>query len=297
MTAHEGVLLVAHGTVSNLDDLGEFVLRIRRGRPAPPGLVDELRHRYEKIGGSPLLELTRAQARALEEKLGAPVFVAMRLWKPGVEDVLKGEARGLSRLCVLPLAPFSVQVYFEAARRALELVKSELDPIPELVPVPAWGTHPDFVEAYAARIRVALGRMPDAEVLLTAHSLPMAVIRGGDQYGAEVQACADAIAERLGRPCRLAYQSQGADGGEWLGPDVRSTFEDLARSERRQVVLAPIGFLAEHVETLYDLDVEAQGWAKELGLTLERIAALDADPLLVSALADVAGKALGRGRL
>ena len=118
--AHDGVLLVAHGTVTDLDDLPEFVLKIRRGRPAPPGLIEELRRRYVAIGGSPLLEITRVQARALAKLLDLPVLVGMRLWHPTVEDVLRAiGGLGLRRLCVLPLAPFSVEVYWQAAQASL----------------------------------------------------------------------------------------------------------------------------------------------------------------------------------
>jgi ferrochelatase len=129
--------------------------------------------------------------------------------------------------------------------------------------------------------------------VLTAHSLPRAAIRAGDRYQAEVEACARAIAERLGRPCELCYQSQGADGGEWLGPDLRQTFERLAHSGVRQITLSPVGFLADHVETLYDLDIEARAWAGALGLGFERVPALNTAPGLIDALASVAERALG----
>ena len=123
---HDGVLLVAHGTVTDLDDLPEFLAKIRRGRPAPPELVSEIRHRYQAIGGSPLLDITRAQAQALSRRLDAPVLVAMRLWRPTVEDALRGIAGlRLRRLCVLPLAPFSVQIYLQAAQASLEAVRGE----------------------------------------------------------------------------------------------------------------------------------------------------------------------------
>jgi ferrochelatase len=290
---HDGVLLVAHGTVTDLDDLPEFVQRIRRGRPAPPGLVEELRHRYEVIGGSPLLDITRDQAKALARKLDVPVLTAMRLWHPTVEEVLRGiGGLGLTRLCVLPLAPFSVHVYFEAAVASLEAVRGELGgAAPELVEPEPWGTEPAFVAAHAKRIRAALGEDASAELLLTAHSLPTRAIRAGDPYEAQVRGAAEAIGTELGRPYSVAFQSQGADGGDWLGPDLRSALTAARDRGVKRVVLAPIGFPAEHVETLYDLDVEARGWAKELGVALERVRALDADPGLIDALASVALRA------
>lgn len=286
LPASTGVLLVAHGTVDSLDDLGAFVARIRHGRPAPPGLVEELRHRYEVIGGSPLLQTTRAQAQALAAKLEAPVLVAMRLWQPGVEQALSGAAQlGLQRLIVIALAPFSQHVYFEAAQQAAQKAESSI----ELVPTPAWGEEPAFVAAHAELI--AAHAPAGAPVVLSAHSLPRIAIQRGDPYATLVEASARAITEKLGRPTTLCYQSQGADGGDWLGPSVRETLTALAAEGHRSVAWAPFGFLAEHVETLYDLDVEARAIASELSLSLTRVPALDVHPGLIEALAAVARRA------
>jgi len=290
----DAVMLVAHGTVTDLDDLPGFVRNIRRGRPAPPGLVEELRRRYEAIGGSPLLEITGRQGRALGELLGLPVLTAMRLWHPSVEDVLcDAVEQGYERLCVLPLAPFSVHVYHEAAERSLAAIGDTLPRMPELVRVEPWGTEPVFVEAHASRIERALAEAGEAALVLTAHSLPSRAIAAGDPYADQVSVCARAVGEKLGRAYRLAYQSQGADGGDWLGPDVKRTLEQIHADGLRSVIAAPIGFPAEHVETLYDLDIEAARQARELGLDWRRVPALDDDPGLVQALAAVARRALG----
>jgi len=288
-------LLVAHGTVADLADLPDFVARIRHGRPPPAGLVEELQRRYEAIGGSPLLRVTEQQARALEAQTGLPVLLGMRLWEPSVEGALRQAAqRGITRLVLVPLAPFSVDVYAAAARRSLDALRPELgEATPELVVCEAWGSEPAFVEAHVALLGAQLRiDSRDSAVVLTAHSLPGAAIRAGDRYQAEVEACAQAVAEGLGQPCHLAYQSQGADGGEWLGPDLRQTFERLARAGTRQITLSPFGFLADHVETLYDLDVEARSWASALGLGFERVPALNTAPGLINALASVALRAL-----
>jgi len=290
-----GILLVAHGTVASIADLPAFLARIRHGRQAPPGLLAELTRRYEAIGGSPLLRITEEQARALESRTGLPVLLGMRLWEPSVESAFREAARrGITRLALLPLAPFSVEVYGEAARRSLESVRAELaEATPELVICDPWGTEPAFVEAHCAALRAPL-RIDSREsgVVLTAHSLPRAAIRAGDRYQAEVEASAQAIAARLDRPCELAYQSQGADGGEWLGPDLRRTFERLAAAGVRQITLSPFGFLADHVETLYDLDIEARAWATALGLGFERVPALNTAAGLIDALSSVAQRAL-----
>jgi protoporphyrin/coproporphyrin ferrochelatase len=285
--ADTGVLLVAHGTVENLDDLGAFVARIRHGRPAPPGLVEELRRRYEAIGGSPLLHTTLAQAQALAQRLEAPVLVGMRLWEPGVAEALAGAASlGLKRVVVIALAPFSQHVYWDAANKVAQSCGSGV----ELLPSAAWGEEPAFVAAHAASI--AEHAPEGAAIVLSAHSLPSIAIQRGDPYAQLVAASARAIGARLGRDVRLCYQSQGADGGEWLGPGVKETLSELAAAGQSSVVWAPFGFIADHVETLYDLDSEARALAKEQGIALTRVPALNLNPGLIDALSAVARRAV-----
>ncbi len=291
MRARDGVLLVAHGTVENLDDLGEFLARIRGGRPAPPGFVAELRGRYEAIGGSPLLEVTRDQAARLAERLGAPVFVGMRLWEPSVEAALEEAGRtGLERLVVIPLAPFSVHVYWQAALRSEAATRGRGAKTPEVVSAPPWGTHPSFVRGQAELIRAHAA--PDARVILTAHSLPIVALRSGDPYERLVRESAEAIGEALGRPYELAFQSQGEGTAEWLGPDLASALRRAKDEGVARVAVAPIGFLGEHVETLYDLDIEARRIAAELGLGFERVPAVGTARALIDALEDIARRAL-----
>lgn len=283
-------MLLAHGTVSNISELPAFLHKIRRGRPAPAELVSELEHRYQAIGGSPHLDLTEKQAEALGKQLNMPCFVAMRLWNPTVESVLPGvESAGVRRLCLLPLAPFSVSVYDQAARRAA----AELGSTVELVSVEPWGQRPEFVAAQADWIRRHQTETGSkSALLLTAHSLPMRAVKAGDAYGTEVEACCAAIGQALGQPVTLAYQSQGADGGEWLGPDLQETFKRLKAEGIEHITLYPFGFLSDHVETLYDLDIEAKAWAEELHLGYTRVPALNADPAFISALAAIASDAL-----
>jgi ferrochelatase len=291
MRARDGVLLVAHGTVEDLDDLAPFLARIRNGRPAPPGFVKELRARYEAIGGSPLLGVTRSQAEALAARLGAPVFVGMRLWEPSVETALEEAARaGLERLCVIPLAPFSVHVYWKAALTSQASVRANGVSPPELVSAPAWGTHPAFIAAHADAIRAHAP--PDALVILTAHSLPVVALRAGDPYERLVRESAQAIGETLARPFELAFQSQGEGTAEWLGPDLPTVLERARAAGRTRVAVAPFGFLGEHVETLYDLDIEARRLAEGLGLGFERVPALGTASALIDALEDLARRAL-----
>jgi len=289
--ARDGVLLIAHGTVASTDDLPAFLAEIRRGRPAPEGLVEELRRRYDTIGGSPLLALTDAQAEALSCELGLPVFVAMRLWEPRVEHVVAGLASEYARLCVLPLAPFSAHVYNAAARAAFERVGSPNLPTP--VFIDNWGLEPALIAAHVAVIQPLLERAPaQAELVLSAHSLPKIVIDRGDPYARLVDAAARRIGEELGKPVHLAYQSQGADGGEWLGPDLREVMRSLAERRVPGVVVAPFGFLADHVETLYDVDIEARDQARELGLEFLRVPALNTHPQLIQTMAELVRRAL-----
>jgi ferrochelatase len=289
-----GVLLTAHGSVDDLDELPAFLTRIRHGRPAPPELVREVRRRYQAIGGSPLLAISERQAAALATRLGAPVFVGMRLSRPELDQALRQAlAHGLRRLCLLPLAPFSVHVYADAARRALEaLSRPEL----ELVSVTAFGSSAELVSAHANAIARQLAELPvdGTELVLTAHSLPESVIASGDPYQSEFENSARAIGAKLGRPAQIAYQSQGLGGGAWLGPDLKTVLESARARGTRHIVVAPVGFLAEHVETLYDLDVEAKAWSAELGLVFTRMPALNAAPELIEALARTVERALFR---
>lgn len=288
-----GILLVAHGTIASLDELPDFLLSIRRGRPPSPELLAEMHRRYALVGGSPLLTITQAQAHALAAATGLPVLVGMRLWRPTVETALVEAAqRGYRQLCVLPLAPFSVSVYHEAAARSLVAVGPQLAAPIELVKVAPWGSEPLLIQAHAEPIRAALARHPGASVLLTAHSLPLAVIRAGDRYALEVESAVQAIGQALSHPVELAYQSQGTEGS-WLEPNVKAKLEEFAQQGVKEVIVAPIGFLSDQIETQYDLDIEAAGWAGELGLTLIRIPALNTAPALIETLAQVVQRALG----
>jgi ferrochelatase len=292
MPARTAVLLTAHGTVAELDELPAFLSRIRGGRPVSPELLAETRRRYELIGGSPLLRVTEEQAALLERRLGVPVFVGMRLAEPSIDAALTRAAElGIERVVVLPLAPFSVHVYGAAAEAARARLASAGASAPALVLVEPWGQEPSFARAHATAIRPhleAAGRL-----VLTAHSLPLVALRGGDPYEEQVRTCAEAVGKELAVPFELAFQSQGADGGEWLGPTLETVLEAAKKGGVRRVVVAPFGFLTEHVETLYDLDVEACGRAKALGLEWTRVPALGHAEGLIETLAKVANRALG----
>lgn len=299
----DAVMLVAHGSVEELDDLPELLKNIRRGHPAPPELLAEVRRRYEAIGGrSPLNAINRQVAERLEERLGLPVRAANRLFHPYPGEVLAGMVKaGARRVVVVPLAQHSAPIYGESVRAAA--AEAGLDV--EIVTAPNWGRTPELTEAFARSIATVLAEVPEAErertsLVLTAHSLPISVIEAGDPYETELRASAEDVAKRARElvPDRfadhsVAFQSQGMSKGPggrpiaWLGPDLRSQLAVLAERGQKQIVVAPIGFLADHVEIFYDLDIEARGWADELGITLRRAPSLNASEGLVAALAVV----------
>jgi ferrochelatase len=292
------LVAIAHGTVDDLDDLPAFLTAIRRGHPAPPALVSEVRRRYEAIGGkSPLTSICREVAHKLEARIGLPVRLAMRLWKPYPREVLAALLdEGFERVVVLPLAQHSAHVYAESVETAAHELAKEGRASLAVVGAPNWGCEPALTRAFVSEIRRALDETPPqarehVALLLTAHSLPIAAIRGGDPYETEFRASANAIAQELGSGCpevHVAFQSQGMGGGEWLGPDLATSLDRLSAAGAKHVVVAPVGFLADHVEILYDLDIEAQRLAKDRGLSLSRTRSLNASEGLITALENVA---------
>jgi len=301
----EAVLLVSHGSVDDLDDLPLFLANVRRGHPASPALVQELRRRYEAIGGgSPLNAISAEIARKLEPVVGVRVAWANRLFMPYVRDVAMDLARrGVTHLALVPLAQHSAAVYAEDARRAVEGTGITL------ACAANWGQDPGLSLAFASRIATTLaGERERVTLVTTAHSLPRSVIDAGDPYEREVRAAGEAVGEglraRLGYDVRrvVAFQSQGmgavGPGGrpvEWLGPDLRAVIDEAAARGDRRVVFAPIGFLADHVEILYDLDLEARAMATDRGLLYSRSPSLNADGDLIDVLARLARPLLRHG--
>jgi protoporphyrin/coproporphyrin ferrochelatase len=291
------VLCSCHGTVDRIEDIPAFLANIRRGRPTPPAIVAEVTHRFQRIGGSPLMKTTAAQAAALSQRIGLPVRVAGRLWAPYPADVVAELVRdGVTTLLSLPLAPQSVDVYHAPIREALAA-----HPEVALRCAPPWGLEPALIDTFVAGVDEALARFPEAErahvpVILSAHSLPQRIIDGGDPYERQFREMAAAVGLRIvarGNPVHVAFQSQGMDGGAWLGPDLPTTFAALAAGGAHTAVVAPIGFVADHVETLYDLDVEAPLLAAKAGLAhVERAPAPNTHPRFIDALEAVVRRML-----
>ncbi len=289
--AEFAVLLMAYGGPSSLGDVEPYLLDVRGGRPTSPELVAEVRHRYEVIGGrSPILPITQAQGAALAGELGVPVYTGMRHWHPYIADaVAQIVADHHRRLVAIVMAPHYSTMSVGAYEKALlKAAGARID----IALVRSWGQHPLFLGVVAAHLTQALQRFPDSSavtVVFTAHSLPRRILAAGDPYPDQLQASAAALAGKLGLSSwELAYQSAGATSGPWLGPDAGEVLARLAAEGRRDFVIAPIGFVCDHVEILYDVDVAYQAVARRLGVRLERMRSLNEDSMLIACLADLA---------
>jgi ferrochelatase len=283
-----GVLLMAHGTPSSMDEMPEYLKIVRGGRPPSPELIAEMRHNYEAIGGrSPLTDLTMAQAAALRARLGAeiPVAVGMRNWTPFIPDAIAAlAAAGVTRVIGIPLAPqfstLSVKKYNETASAALPAhMRFEA--------VESFHTHPLLIEAFAERLRAAAPR-PDELVIFTAHALPVRVIESGDRYADEVTETAQAIAAAAGlKTYRQAYQSAGRTPEPWIGPELPHVIDEESGNGIRKFLVAPIGFVCDHTEILYDIDVAAAQIAREFSTSLRRTESLNSSPTFIRLLEDL----------
>ena len=299
-SSNDGVLLVAHGTIGGLDELPSFLKDIRRGRPPSAEMLSEMTRRYQTIGGSPLMQITRAQANALADRLQMPVLIGMRFGTAPLSEALLGAAAlSLRRLIVLPVAPYSVDLYAKETALAFTRLKAEGHSLGfELLKVAPWGSHPYLVQAQCQAILNHLGgSIPaNARIVVTAHSLPLRAVELGDNYAEQVEASVRALEAALERTTILAYQSQGSGSDGWLGPKLADKLAELAKSGVTEIIIVPIGFLCDHVETLYDLDHEALAQANELGLKMSRVPALNVQPRLIDAMANLVEECLVRAQ-
>jgi ferrochelatase len=246
-----------------------------------------------------LLELTRAQGKALEERLNRDgtrfrVYVGMRHWHPFIKDTVRQLVEdGISRVIAVSMAPQYSRLSVGAYQRALETAQTELGVSLDVACVGSWHDHPLLLQAFAERVRDALAALPEesrskVRTIFTAHSLPVRVLAEGDPYPQEVEHTAAEVARLLGlRSWGVAYQSQGATAEPWLGPTLDEVFATCAAQGQRQLLLAPVGFVCDHVEILYDLDILAQGVAQTQGICLRRTASLNTSPTFIAALADI----------
>jgi ferrochelatase len=277
----DAVLLMAYGSPSRIEDVPDYFDDVRGGRPVSPEAVTELAERYRRIGGSPLETITERQRQALEHELGLPVFVGMKHWRPRIAEAIEEAlASGATRLVALVLAPHYSRMSIGEYRERVEKV---LDGRAELVFVESWHDDDGFLEVVAGRVRGT-----DAHVIFTAHSLPARILDEGDPYRDQLLETAALVASRAGlKNWSFAFQSSSSTGEPWLGPDVLEELNALAAQAVRKVLVAPIGFVSDHLEILWDLDVEARERATVLGLELERIESLNDDPAFIAALAGI----------
>ena len=276
-----GVLLLAHGAPERIEDVPEYLSKVRGGQPVSPRVLQEVTSRYAAIGGSsPLTHWTRVQASALQSLLGIPVFFGMRNWHPFVKETMdEVRAAGIERLACVCLAPqfseMSIGLYMKHASAAAEGVTL------------SWATsyceEGELIAAFAER----LAAVPGERVLFTAHSLP----EPNEQYDREARATAAAVAARLDLTgWDFAYQSQGMSGGKWLGPTVEATLDRYQTSGVREVTIAPIGFVCDHVEILYDVDCHFQAYAGARGMAVRRPESLNGSARFTQALANVVSR-------
>ena len=288
----QAVLLIAHGSPERVEDIPEFLSNISRGRPMSDNVVREVQHRYSLIGSSPLTRITQAQADGVATELNTPAYVGMRNWHPFIADTLRQMAAdGVEQTVAICLAPHNSrtsvglykQVLFGAgAPFAIDFVEE-------------WHDHPLLIEAFADKLRSGWSNAcrqhgSSLPVLFTAHSVPQRTIAEGDPYEAQTRETAALVAARVSEigPWNFAFQSQGMSGGEWLGPTVEDTITRLRDQSHSGVFVQPIGFVCDHVEILFDVDILFRQFAQERGLNLYRADSLNDSPLFIRAVADLA---------
>ena len=274
------VVLMAYGSPETAADIRPYLEDIREGRPVSENAVRELTERYRRIGGrSPLLEITQAQRGALEAELGVPVYVGMKHWRPRIaEGVEHALGEGADTIVGLVLAPHYSALSIGGYRERLE---TALAGRAALLFVESWHDHGPFLDVLADRVRGT-----GAHVVFTAHSLPERILAAGDPYRDELLHTSRRVAERAGLArWSFAFQSATPTGEPWLGPDILDELEALHAQGVEEVLAAPVGFVCDHLEILWDLDVEAREKAAELGLGFSRIKSLNDDPAFIAALA------------
>jgi protoporphyrin/coproporphyrin ferrochelatase len=282
----EAVVLMAYGSPSTAEDVRPYLEDVRGGRPVSDEAVATLAERYRRIGGrSPLDDVTEAQRSALERELGIPVFVGMKHWRPRIAEAVGAAlAGGATRLIGLVLAPHYSRMSVGEYRERLEAALADRA---GLVLVESWHDDSGFLDVVADRVRGT-----DAWVVFTAHSLPERILADGDPYREQLLETSRLVAQRAGlERWSFAFQSASPTGEPWLGPDILDELERLHAEGVRKVLVAPVGFVSDHLEILWDLDIEAREKAGELGLELARIQSLNDDHAFIRALAGVVRRA------
>ena len=299
MKNHTAVILIALGGPRSLDDVGPFMAAFM-GRPAPPPVVTAVIERYKLIGGkSPLPELVKAQADALEKELGSEyrAYEGFRYSSPTVAEAFERAIKqGARRVIALSMSPFATEVTTGAYKSACDALGSG-----ETCPlfIPSWHDNPLFIESWAEKIRSGLARFPETQRdsivnIFTSHSIPIRYIVAGDPYQKQVEECVQLVVEKTGiKNWRVAWQSKGSRASEpWIGPEVEPTMDKIAGEGYKNVLEIPIGFTCDHMETLYDIDIVHRAHAKKLGINFERAESLNTSSIFIKALADIVKKTI-----
>lgn len=300
MNTRTAILLLAHGTPGSPDDVPAYLQNITAGRAVPPEVMREVRHRYERIGTSPLTAISLAQSKALAASLGIPVYVGMRNWHPYIAAaVAQMITDGVEHVIALCLAPQNSRTSVGLYKRALFAAAAGRLRVEF---IDAWHDQPALVAAFAEKLRARL-TPTTAAVIFTAHSVPcrtiLTVEGPGDPYSVQAKQTAARVAAAAGVTdgdwC-FAFQSQGMSGGPWIGPTVEDTIRALHAAGHRRLLVQPIGFVCDHVEVLYDIDIAFRELAATLGMTLERAESLNDSPAFIAALAATLRPFLGAAR-
>lgn len=292
-----GLLLLAFGGPDSLDSVEPFLKNVLVGRPIQPQIVEKAKERYRLIGSlSPLLNITREEASALEKALRGQgitlkVYIGMRYWHPFIKDTIKEILEDkISRVIAMSMAPHNSKASTGGYRIEVERALEDLGAKVSVSFVDNWHRQPLFLEAVKEKMEEALSQFPDrsgVHVIFSAHSLPVRLVEG-DPYVSQLKETIDGIVGLTGiKNWTLAYQSKGGGPGEWLGPDVDGVLEKLSRAGEKDVLLVPVGFVSDHVETLYDIDILYRKKAQSLGLNFKRSASLNASPKFIEALAAI----------
>jgi ferrochelatase len=295
-----GVLIMAYGGPNSLAEIPGYLADIRHGRPTTPAVLQEIRHNYSQIGGkSPLLAISQRQVDAVATQLDASLFkcyLGMRHWSPWIEEIVgqmieDGVTHAISLVLTPQYSQLSVAKYHDKIADGLAMYRGHI----EFEHINSYHDAPKYIQALANRVHEGISRWPAAErdlvhVVFSAHSLPTRILKMGDPYDSQLRQTARLVAERAGLPDERwswSYQSAGRSAEPWLGPQLQEYLPELAAKGIKNVVSIPVGFVSDHVEILYDIDIQAQAVAKEWGVRLERPPALNDDPLYIETLVDL----------
>jgi ferrochelatase len=307
-SAPKGLLVLAFGGADSIEGVEPFIRNVLKGRPVPDAAIEAAKERYRLIGGSsPLLDITLGQASSIETILNGrgkgpgpyKAYVGMRHWRPYIKDAVRAMADdGVKEAASVVMSPFTSNAATGGYVKDVEEASASVKTPPEIRPVPDWHTHPLFLESVAEEMKLALADMPpagDVLAILSLHSLPKASL-ADDPYEAKIRESAAELKKLMPMDMTIAYQSKGGGVGEWLGPGTEDAVLEAKRLGKKGVLIVPLGFVAEHVETLYDIDILFRRAAASAGLSFGRSRPLGAHPKFISMLARLVRARLSGGR-